>query len=232
MEDILDHLTGDPRLDGYTIEVVFEHDWEETLTPKTFIPGSLLRLLILTARPNFPDTFTILDLSLTVKQLALTGAWYNPNNPYMILWPEEYQHMLERAISDVGDLHRILLPHLGDTRVPEGQSIGVMPENAKFVFRAAGAAPCRKKNAWKRIPIPGDCFDRFVVAPKLLHILSLDKNPPTRCWVFSFRNVLSRIERYIHANRHRLIDPKEPDIIDIRNDPLGEVFGVQAFTRI
>jgi hypothetical protein len=50
--------------------------------------------------------------------------------------------------------------------------------------------------------------------------------------VFSFRNVLSRIERYIHANRHRLINPKEPDIIDIRNDPLGEVFGVQAFTRI
>jgi hypothetical protein len=102
MEDILDHLTDDPRLDQYTIEVVFEYDWEETLKLKAFTPGSLLRLLILTACPDFPDTFTILDLSLTVKRLALIGSWYDHNNPHMILWPEEYQHVLERAISDVG----------------------------------------------------------------------------------------------------------------------------------
>jgi hypothetical protein len=231
IRDILDHLTDDPRLDQYTIEVVFEYDWEEALKPKAFTPVSLLRLLILTACPDFPDTFTILDLSLTVKRMVLTGSWYDPNNPHMILWPEEYQHVLERAISDVGDFHRILLPHLVDTPDSEGQSTGIMPENSKFVFKAAGASPTRKKNMWRRIPIPGDCYDRYVVAPKLLHILSLDKSPPTRCLVFSFRNVLSRIRRFIHVNRHRLIDPKEPDIIDVRNDPLGDVFGVQAFTR-
>jgi hypothetical protein len=50
--------------------------------------------------------------------------------------------------------------------------------------------------------------------------------------VFSFQNVLSRIEQYIHANRHRLIDPREPNIVDVRSDPLGKVFGVQAFTKI
>jgi hypothetical protein len=232
MENILDHLTEDPRLDEYTIEVVFEYDCDEALTHKTFLPGSLLRLLILSARPDFPDFFTILNLSLTMKRLILAGAWYDSNNPHMILSPEEYQHVHERAISDVGDLHRVLLPHLTDIPVLKGQPTGTMPENAKLVFKVAGAAPRRKKNPWKHIPTPGDCYDRFVVAPKLLHILSLDRNPPTRCWVFSFQNVLSRIERYIHANRHRLIDPKEPDIIDVRNDPLGEVFGVQAFTRI
>jgi hypothetical protein len=232
MENILNHLTEDPRLDEYSIEVVFEYDYEEALTPKTFIPHSLLRSFILTARPDFPNFFTILDLSLTLKRLILAGAWYDPNNPHMILWPKEYQHALERDISDVGDLHRILLPHLTNIPVLESQPTGVMPENAKLVFKAAGAAPRHKKNPWKHIPTPGDCYDRFVVAPKLLHILSLSRNPPTRCYVFSFQNVLSRVEQYIHANRRRLIDPREPDIIDVRNDPLGKVFGVQAFTRI
>jgi hypothetical protein len=232
MENILDHLTDDPRLDEYIIEVVFEYDYDEALTPKTFIPHSLLRSLILAARPDFPNFFTILDLSLTLKRLILAGVWYDPKNPHMIMWPREYQHALERDISDVGDLHRILLPHLSDIPILEGQPTGVMPENAKFVIKAARAAPRRRKNLWKHIPTPGSCYNRYVVAPKLLHILSPSRNPPIHCYVFSFQNVLSRIEQYIHANRRRLIDPREPNIVDVRNDPLGKVFGVQAFTKI
>jgi hypothetical protein len=50
--------------------------------------------------------------------------------------------------------------------------------------------------------------------------------------IFSFRKVIMRVRRYVHANRHRLIDPQEPEVIDVRNDPLGAVFGVQAFTQI
>jgi hypothetical protein len=41
-----------------------------------------------------------------------------------------------------------------------------------------------------------------------------------------------RVRRYVHANRHRLVDPREPEIIDVRNDPLGAALGVQAFTWI
>jgi hypothetical protein len=232
MEDILDHLTDDPRLDQYVIEVVFESAWDESLRPKMFTSGSLLRLLIHTSCPDLPDTFTILDLSLAVKRLILAGSWYDPDNPHMILWPEEYQHVLERAISDIGDLHRTLLPHLMDSPDPEIQFTGIMPENSMFVVKVAGATPTRRKNTWRRIPIPGSHYDRYVVAPGLRRILSLDKKTPTRCVAFSFRNVIMRVRRYIHANRHRLIDPKEPEIIDVRNDPLGAVFGVQAFTRI
>jgi hypothetical protein len=117
-----------------------------------------------------------------------------------------------------------LLPHLVDTPDSEGQSAGIIPENCKFVFKVAGATPTRKKNMWRRIPIPGDCYDRYVVAPALRHILSFDKNPPTRCLVFIFRNVIMRVRQYILANPHHLIDPKEPDITDVRNDPLGAVF--------
>jgi hypothetical protein len=215
MEHILDYLTDDPRLDEYTIEVVFEYDYDEALTPKTFIPHSLLRSLILAAHPDFPTFFTILDLSLTLKRLILAGVWYDLNNPHMIMWPKEYQHALERDISDVGDLHRLLMPHLTDTPILEGQPTGVMPENAKFVIKAAGS-----------------CRNRYVVAPKLLHILSSGRDPPSRCYVFSFQNILSRTEQYIHANRRRLIDPREPNIVDVRNDPLGKVFGVKAFTKI
>jgi hypothetical protein len=131
MENI---LTDDPRLDKYIIEVVFEYDYDEALTPKTFIPHSLLCTLILAAHPDFPNFFTILDLSLTLKRLILAGVWYDPKNPHMIMWPREYQHALERDISDVGDLHHILLPHLTDNPILEGQPTGVMPENAKFVI--------------------------------------------------------------------------------------------------
>lgn len=232
MEHILDYLTDDPRLDEYTIEVVFEFDYDDALTPKTFIPHSLLRPLILAAHPNFPTTFTILDLSLTLKRLILAGGWYDPKNPHMILWPESYQHALERDITDVGDLHRLLMPHLTNSPIPENMPWSVMPENAKFVIKAEGMKPRRRKNPWKRIPTPGSCQNRYVVSPKLLRLLSSGRDPPTRCYVFSFQNILSRVERYIHANRRLLIDPRDPNIVDVRNDPLGRVFGVQAFTKI
>jgi hypothetical protein len=232
MEHILDHLTDDPRLDEYTIEVVFEFDYDDALIPKSFIPYSLLCPLILAAHPNFPASFTILDLSLTLKRLILAGGWYDPKNPHMIMWPESYQHALKRDITDVGDLHRLLMPHLANTPTLEGQPKGVMPENAKFVIKTEGATPRRRKNPWKRIPTPGSCRNRYVVAPKLLRILSSGRDPPIRCYVFSFQNILSRIEQYIHANRRRLIDPRDPNIVDVRNDPLGKVFGVQAFTKI
>jgi hypothetical protein len=232
MEHILDHLTDDPRLDAYVIETVFEFDYDDALIPKSFIPYSLLCPLILAAHPNFPASFTILDLSLTLKRLILAGGWYDRKNPHMIMWPESYQHALERDITDVGDLHRLLMPHLTNSPTPEGLPPSVMPENAKFVIKADGLTPRRRKNPWKRIPSPGSCHNRYVVAPRLLRLLSSGRDRPIRCYVFSFQNILSRVERYIHANRRRLIDPRDPNIVDVRNDPLGKVFGVQAFTKI
>jgi hypothetical protein len=37
--------------------------------------------------------------------------------------------------------------------------------------------------------------------------------------------------RYIGTHRERLISPWNTDIVDLREDPLGKAFGVQAFTR-
>jgi hypothetical protein len=108
-----------------------------------FVNGSLLRLLVLTSCPDLPTTFTILDLSLALKRLILDGSWYDPNNPHMIMWPEEYQHVLERAISDVGDLHGLLRHHLVDDPDPMAQSIDIMPKNQKFVVKVTGIISAR-----------------------------------------------------------------------------------------
>jgi hypothetical protein len=37
--------------------------------------------------------------------------------------------------------------------------------------------------------------------------------------------------RYIGTHRERLISPWNTDIVDLREDPLGKAFGVQAFKR-
>jgi hypothetical protein len=197
------------------------------MKPKSFINGSLLRLLVLTAYPDLPETFTILELSLVIKQLILAVSWYDPNNPHMIIWPEKYQQVFKRTISDAGDLHVLLLPHLVDDTDPMAQFIDVMPETQKFVVKVMG-----KKPSWRSTPAPIDSQAKYVVAPGLRSILSLDKDHPTFCLVFSYQSVLIRVLRYINANRHWLIDPREPNIIDVRNDPLGKAFGVQAFTRV
>jgi hypothetical protein len=123
MDYIIEHLSDDSRLDQYSLEVVFKSAWEEALKPKLFAKGSLLRLIVLTSNPDLPETFTILDLSLAIKQLILAGSWYNPSNLHMIIWQEEYQHIHDRAISDVGDLQDLLLPLWWMTLTPWRSSL-------------------------------------------------------------------------------------------------------------
>jgi hypothetical protein len=55
--------------------------------------GSLFANITQTLCPDLPDTFTILDLSLAIKEVILENKWYDPGNPQMIIWPEPYQRI-------------------------------------------------------------------------------------------------------------------------------------------
>jgi hypothetical protein len=231
LEEMLPYLGEDPRLDYYILEITYTNVWEEVTRPKTFAKGSLLSLLISTSCPDLPDTFTVLDLSLAIKRLILENLWYDPNNPHMIIWPEPYQQVFGQAITDVSFLADYLLPYLEDDVDPIAQFIDPLPDKQKFIIKIIGEKPELGRSPWRVRPEPNERCAKYVVAPGLRALLSADPKNPTFCLVFSFRSVLARVLRYISINRHRLIHPKDTEIIDVRGDPLGTVFCVQAFTR-
>jgi hypothetical protein len=212
------------------LEITYTSVWEEVTRPKTFAKGSLLRHLILTSCPDLPDSFTVLDLSLAIKRLILEGSWYDPNNPHMIIWPEPYQQGFGQAVTDVSFLSDFLLPYLEDDADPIVQVIEPLPENLKFVVKVHGEKPELRRTPWRIRPEPTDSRAKYVVAPGLRGLLSSDSENPTFCLVFSFRSVLAHVLRYININRHRLVNPRDTEIIDVRSDPLGAAFGMQAFT--
>jgi hypothetical protein len=193
--------------------------------------GSIFANITQTLCPDLTDTFTILDLSLAIKQVILENKWYDPGNPRMIIWPEPYRMVFNRAITDVSYLADHLLPYIADDADPLVQNIEPLPDNRKFIIKIVGEKPERGKASWKVRLEPAEKHGKFVVAPGLRAVLATDSRFPTFCLTFSFRSILARTLGYISTNRQRLISPWDTEIIDLREDPLGETFGVQAFTR-
>jgi hypothetical protein len=89
--EILPYLSKDPRLDNYTLEITYSSVWAEVTKPLKLPKGSFFVNITTTLCPDLPDTFTILDLSLATKRAILENKWYDPGNPYMIIWPEPYR---------------------------------------------------------------------------------------------------------------------------------------------
>jgi hypothetical protein len=48
---------------------------------------------------------------------------------------------------------------------------------------------------------------------------------------FSLRAIKIAYLRYYRANMTRLVDPRDPNIVLLFDDPLGKAFGVQAFRK-
>jgi hypothetical protein len=135
------------------------------------------------------------------------------------------------AITDVSYLIDHLLPYTVDDADPLVQNIEPLPDNRKFITRIIGEKPERKKSSWKVCMDQSERCGKFVITPGLRAVLASDPKFPTFCMAFSFRSVLARTLGYISINRHRLISPWDSEIIDVREDPLGAAFSMQAFTR-
>jgi hypothetical protein len=228
LAEILPYLPEDPRLDHYVVETTYTNVWKEVTRPMKLPRGTFFANITQTLCPDLPDTFTILDLSLAVKRVILENKWYDPGNPQMIIWPEPYQMVFNRAITNVSYLADHLLHYAADPLV---QNIEPLPDNLKFITRIAGEKPEKGKAPWKVRLEPAEKHRKFVIAPGLRALLATDSRFPTYCRTFSFWSILAPTLGYIGTNRQRLISPWDTEIIDVREDPLGEAFGVQAFTR-
>jgi hypothetical protein len=229
--ELLPYLSEDPRLDYYTIEITHSSVWAEVTRPMKLPKGSFFANITMTLCPDLPDTFTILDLSLATKQAILENKWYDPGNPHMIIWPEPNRMIFNRAITDVSYLADHLLPYVVNDDDSPVQTIEPLPDNQKFIVKITGEKPEREKASWKVKLDPAEKHARFVIAPGLRAVLATDSRFPTYCLTFLFRSILARTLRYIGTHRERLISPWDTNIIDLREDPLGKAFGVQAFKR-
>jgi hypothetical protein len=229
--ELLPYLSEDPRLDYYTIEKTYSSVWAEVTKPIKLPKGSFFSNITTTLCPDLPDTFTILDLSLATKQAILENKWYDPGNPHMIIWPEPYQMVFNRAITDVSYLADQLLPYVISENDSTDQTIEPLPHNQKFIIKITGEKPEREKASWRVKLDPAERHARFVIAPGLRAVLATNLRFPTYCLTFSFRSILVQTLRYIGTHRERLISPWNTDIVDLRDDPLGKAFGVQAFRR-
>jgi hypothetical protein len=231
LAELLPYLSEDPRLDYYTIETTYTSVWDEVTRPMKLPQGTFFANITKTLCPDLLNTFTILDLSLATKQAILENKWYDPGNPLMIIWPEPYRMIFNRTITDVSHLADHLLPYVVDDVDSPVQNIEPLPDNQKFIIKVSGKKPEREKASWKVKLDPAEKRGRFVIAPGLRAVLATDPRFPTYCLTFSFRSILARTLGYIGTHRERLISPWDTEIIDLREDPLGKAFGVQAFKR-
>jgi hypothetical protein len=182
--ELLPYLSEDPRLDYYTIEITHTSVWAEVTRPMKLPKGSLVACITKTLCPDLPDTFTILDLSLAIKQAILENKWYDPGNPHMIIWPEQYRMIFNRAITDVSYLADHLLPYVVDDDNSPVQTIEPLPDNQKFIIKITGEKPEREKASWKVKLDPAEKHGRFVIAPGLRAVLAADSRFPAYCLTF------------------------------------------------
>ena len=67
------------------------------------------------------------------------------------------------------------------------------------------------------------------VKPDLLGVIRSLEGVSQHKTIYTFPQVVSLIHKYIKSKRDELIDPRNFKVALVRNDPLGDVFHVQAF---
>lgn len=76
-----------------------------------------------------------------------------------------------------------------------------------------------------------DKSSKFLLKPLFRQVLSILPNFDTNHSFFTFEEVTALLCEYIDLKRESIIDPRNKKLAIVKNDPLGEVFNVDAFHK-
>ena len=182
--------------------------------------------------------FTLEEILTILKDEIRQEKLFDERNPSIILCSEELEQALEMRAVHVTEIRDVVLKHL--VRIDNESFIARYyqeqgqpdPDDGLFNLRPVSAEARRlihTANITTNVMV--DQNARFTCRPKFLSVLQTLPEVEKDKEIFSFGEIKRFCSTYILRNKQRFIDARNIRVAIVKNDLLGEAFGVSAFHR-
>ena len=155
-------------------------------------------------------TFTLGEVLAVIKEVVIKNNLFDPANDTIVLCSEKLEAVLNMKALHIKQVKSQILPQM--TRLPNQLEI------IKECKPSSSPKICDK--------------DKFFIPPKLANIiLPAEKGKFQPLKKLKFMEILKYTTMYIKEAECKLFDSRNKDVAIIKDDPLGEALGLQAFHR-
>ena len=183
--------------------------------PVKFKTNSTLEQFLLQKSGNKEKAFTFKQILIVLKNVIRSEELYDPRNPSVVLCSQELKRTLNMRALHVSELPNLVISQIENT------------EEIKYpgylIF----------KNSHSNLPkrFYGNPNVKFGLQPDFMAILRTVEGCDQTKTIFSYKEILELLSRYICSKRETIVDPRNVKMALVENDPLGKVFKVKAFHR-
>ena len=186
-----------------------------------------------TFKPNKLD-YTLFLVLITLKNIISSEKLFDINNPNIILCDESLDLALNVKALHVSELQEQICKQLHLVNYAK-----LKPEkpSPQLQEQAHPIIPSWASNTAPTIPTriqppkPFNTNGQYEVTPALLKALQTVEQVDPDQTTFYYKDVSNILSRYIIANKEKLFDLRNIRIALVQDDPLGQAFGVKAFSR-
>ena len=180
-----------------------------------FKTNSTLEQFLLQKSGNKEKAFTFKQILIVLKNVIRSEELYDPRNPSVVLCSQELERTLNMRALHVSELPNLVISQIENT------------EEIKYpgylIFKNSHS------NQTKRFY--GNPNVKFGLQPDFIPILRTVEGCDQTKTIFSYKEILELLSRYICSKRETIVDPRNVKMALVENDPLGKVFKVKAFHR-
>lgn len=151
---------------------------------------------------------------------------YDPNNTSMILCNQDLEKALNVKSCHIGQLNEILHKRLA---LPMFVYHPFIPSTVRANHRrySVRGSPYRALVRCHNIHLDS----KVLLRPKFAELLSTIDGPHKNQSIFRWEEVCNLVSKYIQANRVRIIDARNESVLNLRDDKMGQLFGVISLHR-
>ena len=176
---------------------------------------------------NDKEYYTLVEILMILKETIRREQLYDEKNPAVILCSAELEDVLNMKALHVTEIRDLILNHL--IRVRDRTIL------ARHGIHDLGTESISTQRVIHTASISTQvCVDRhkeFKVNQKFLDVFSAHPNFDKNRTIYTYEEVTSLLSAYIIQNKKKFFDPRNMKLAIVRDDPLGEAFGVNAFHR-
>ena len=188
--------------------------------------------------------YQVCEIVLTVTHIIIEDKLYDPENPTIILCDIILEDAIDIHAFHITSLKRVITRQF--TKTPDDPTGPHNVDGGMFDLHITSPATNNETYAlpsWANpnakavrarvdnIKRPFDTRGSYYVSPKLLTVFKTIRDISPNQIIFEYKEITAMLTTYIMENKTRLFNPKNHLIAMVKDDLLGEVFGVLAFHR-
>ena len=189
-----------------------------------FRPQAKLKSFLVQKTGADKELYFLKDLLIMLKEVIRKEGLYDPGNPSVIICSSELETALERKALHVSQIRELVLDQVvsidGDLERDTEQTLQD-PTIPPRTLRTASITTSyyTKKKA-----------EFFLKADFLKAIRTVSGADQTKI-IFTYDEIMKLLSKYILQKKDKLFDHRNPELAIVKDDPIGIIFGVQAFHR-